>query len=370
MKAFRAIACIALIIGLAALVSQASNSRQEKSQSGVGVVMPTDASLKVLTIRTDAGDSVAVQTDANTVLVRIPAGERSLANAVTIQFGDITSGDRVLSSGMRAGQNFVAQRVVAMPAAEVEKKRQRDLDEWKQRGVGGIVRATDPEAHTITLELRGPNAGSGLTIETTKAHFRRYIPGSLKFEDARASNFDDVHSGDQLRALGDKTGDGKFVAEQIVSGAFKTIGISVAEIDQQRGEIRGVTLDQKKPVTIVINKDSVLRRITPPVATAIAQKAKGEVTKPAAGAKPSSPIIDVQQMIDTLPMVSLSDLKPGDVLAVTGAVEETGSQLVAIKVAAGVDLVLKALTPPGKPQVVRLSAGLPSVFDFSVIPIN
>ena len=369
MKVFRPLACIAVIIGLAALVSQASNSGQEKSQSVVGVVMQTDASLKVLTIRTDAGDSVTIQTDANTVLVRIPAGERSLANAVAIQFGDIGSGDRVLSSGTRAGQTFAAQRVVVMPAAEVEKKRQRDLDEWKQRGVGGIVRATNADGHTITLELRGPNAGTGLTIEATKARFRRYLPGSLKFEDARASNFDEVHSGDQLRALGDKTGDGKFVAQQIVSGAFKTIGISVAEIDQQRGEIRGATLDQKKPVTIVINKDSVLRRITPPVATAIAQKAKGEATKPAEG-KPSSPVIDVQQMIDTLPVVSLSDLKPGDVLAVTGAVGESGSQLVAIKVAAGVDLVLKALTPSGKPQVVRLSAGLPSVFDFSVIPVN
>jgi len=55
---------------------------------------------------------------------------------------------------------------------------------------------------------------------------------------------------------------------------------------------------------------------------------------------------------------------------VTGAIEANDTQLVAIKVAAGVDLVLKALTPPGRPQVVRLSAGLPTVFDFSVIPVN
>ena len=76
-------------------------------------------------------------------------------------------------------------------------------------------------------------------------------------------------------------------------------------------------------------------------------------------------------MIDTLPAVSLANLTAGDVLAVTGAVEKDESRLVAIKVAAGVDLVLKALAPaPGKPQVVRLSAGLPSVFDFSVIPVN
>jgi hypothetical protein len=44
---------------------------------------------------------------------------------------------------------------------------------------------------------------------------------------------------------------------------------------------------------------------------------------------------------------------------VTGAIENDDAHLVAIKVAAGVDLVLKALAPaPGRPQAVRLSAGL------------
>lgn len=371
MKAFRAVAYLGVMLSITVFVfSGASSSAQDKPQSVVGVVVQTDASRKALTIRSDAGETVSVQTDSATSLVRIPAGERTLANAVAIQFGDITSGDRILSKGTRTGENFVAQRIVLMPAAEVERKRQRDLDEWKQRGIGGIVRETNAQAGTIALELRGSDAGARLMLETTKAHFRRYVPGSLKFEDARASKFDEVHAGDQLRALGDKDGDGKFVAEQIVSGAFKTIGVTIAEVDQRHGQIRGTTLDQKKPITIVIDKDSVLRRITPPVATAIAQKAKGEAAKPAAGAKPASPVIDVQQMIDTLPTISLSDLKPGDVLAVTGAIEANDTQLVAIKVAAGVDLVLKALTPPGRPQVVRLSAGLPTVFDFSVIPVN
>jgi hypothetical protein len=273
-----------------------------------------------------------------------------------------------------------------MAAAEVERKRQRDLDDWKQRGIGGIVRETNPQAGTIAVELRGSGAGTRLILETTKARFRRYVPGSLSFEDARASSFDEIHAGDQLRALGDKADGGKFVAEQIVSGAFKTIGVTVTAVDQSTGKISAATLDQKKPVTILINKDSALHRISPPVATAIAQKAKGEASKTTGAPpgktdpskstapvtpKPGQPVIDVQQMIDSLPTVSLADIKPGDVLAVTGAVDRDDAHLVAIKVAAGVDLVLKALAPaPGKPQAVRLSAGLPAVFDFSVIPVN
>jgi len=353
MKAFRVVAYLGVIVSLTAIVSRAGKPVQDKPQSVVGVVVRTDVSHKSLTIHADAGETVSVQTDGSTTFVRIPAGERSLANAVAIQFEDIASGDRVLTSGARLAGNFLAQRVVVMPAAELEKKRQRDLDEWRQRGVGGIVRETNAQAGTIALELRGSAGGTRLMLEATKAHFRRYVPGSLKFEDARAGNFEEVRAGDQLRALGDKTGDGRFVAEQIISGAFKTIGVTVTAVDQSTGKITAATLDQKKPVIISINKDSVLHRITPPVATAIAQKAKGDAAKPAAGAKSASPVIDVQQMIDTLPTISLSELKPGDVLAVTGALESDNSQLVAIKVAAGVDLVLKALTPPGKPQAVR-----------------
>ncbi|HEV8140528.1 MAG TPA: hypothetical protein VGP81_12205 [Pyrinomonadaceae bacterium] len=390
MKAFRAVAYLGVVFSLAAFVSGANKPVQEKPQSVVGVVVQTDGSRKALTIRSDAGETISVQTDDSTALVRIPAGERTLANAATIQFSDIMAGDRVLSSGTRAGRNFIAQRVVVMPAAEVEKKRQHDLDEWKQRGIGGIVRETNAQAGTIAVELRGSDAGTRLMIETTKAHFRRYVPGSLRFEDARASNFDEVRAGDQLRALGDKTGDGKFTAEQIVSGAFKTIGVTVTAVDQSTSKITAATLDQKKPVTISVNKDSVLHRIPPPVAVAIAQKAKGEANKsptqtaaaksdaPAKSAGPAQPgpkagqpVIDVQQMIDSLPTVLLADIKPGDVLAVTGAIENDDAHLVAIKVAAGVDLVLKALAPAaGRPQAVRLSAGLPAVFDFSVIPVN
>jgi hypothetical protein len=273
----------------------------------------------------------------------------------------------------------MAQRLIVLSSTEIAKKRELDLDDWKTRGIGGVVREVNAETSEITIELRGANAGGRLPIETGRANFRRYVAGSLRFEDARASKLAEVHAGDQLRALGDKSGT-NFVAEQIVSGAFKTVGVTVVAVDQQKGEIQATTLDQKKPITVWFNKDSVLHRISPPVAAAIAQKAKGDAgakapqtpQKTPPGANPSAqPLIDVQQMIDTLPTVALTEIKPGDVLAVTGAVEKDESRLVAIKVAAGVDLILKALAPaPGKPQSVRLSAGLPPGFDFSVIPVN
>src|ERR1051326_9049608 len=146
MKAFPAVAYVCAILSLAAFGSRASNPVQDKSQSLIGVVVQTDVSHQALTIHSDSGATVSVQTDTRTTIVRIPAGERTLANAVPIQFGDIMIGDRVLSNGSRGGESFQAQRVVVMPAAEVEKKRQHDLDDWKQRGVGRS------EEHTSELQ--------------------------------------------------------------------------------------------------------------------------------------------------------------------------------------------------------------------------
>jgi len=350
---------------------------QQKVESVMGAVAAIDSNNRSATIKTDAGASLIIKVDDTTTCLRIPAGEKTLANAVPIKFGDIAVGDRVLGHGSKTDQNFLAQRIVVMPASEVTKKREHDLDDWKKRGIGGVVRELNPQTAEITLELRGGGAGGRVVIQTTKATLRRYVAGSLSFENAQPSTIAEVHAGDQLRALGNKSADARtFAAEQIISGTFRTIGVTVTEVNQQTGEIKATTLDQKKPIAITVNKESSLRRISPPVAAAIAQKAKADSAKPANGQtaapKPTTQtVIDIQHLIDTLPVVSLTDIKTGDVLAVTGAVEKDESHLVAIKLAAGVDLVLKALAPaPGKPQIVRLSAGLPTVFDFSVIPIN
>src|SRR6185436_16026469 len=203
-----------------------------------------------------------------------------------------------------------------------------------------------PQTGEITLELRGPGAAR-IVVDSTKATLRRYVAGSLSFEDAQPSTFAAVRPGDQLRALGNKSADARtFAAEQIVSGTFRTIGVTVTEVHPETGAIKATTLDQKQPIQINVNKDSTLRRISPQVAAAIAQKAKADAAQPAntPAATPTAQkpaVVDVQHLIDALPTVPMTDIKAGDVLAVTGAVEKDESRLVAIKLAAGVDLVLK-----------------------------
>jgi hypothetical protein len=348
---------------------------QNKPDAIVGSVIETNAAGKSAKIRTDSGEVVALKVDDNTTCVRIPAGEKSLSKAIAIQFAEVAVGDRVLAHGQKAGNEFLGQRLIVLTKSEIEKKRERDLEEWRQRGIGGIVRGVNAQTGEIDLELRGQGAGSRVSVASSAAQFRRYSPGSLSFEDAAPSNLSELKAGDQLRALGDKTSDGRsFKAETVVSGAFKTIGATVVEINLQANELKVVTLDKKEPLIISITKDTTVSRIPQPVAVTLAQKAAAASRPPASGPAPgtqrpaATQNIDVQQVIDSLPKISAADLKPGDVLAVTSAVEKDPSRLTAIKLVAGVDLVLKAMAPqPGRPQTIRLSAGLPSVFDFSVV---
>ena len=355
-------------------------AQQNALESVVGTVTDIDQNGRNTTIKTDTGTVITLKTGDDTICLRIPANEKTLAKAVSIQFKEIAVGDRVLGHGTRKENQFLAQRLVVLAKAEVDKKREGDLDDWRRRGIGGIVKDLNAQTGQVNLELRGAGSGGRLVILTAKADFRRYASSSLRFEDAQPSNFTELNVGDQLRALGDKSADGaSFKAERIVSGAFRTIGATVTEIDLQRNEIKATSLEQKKPIVISITKDSVLHRIPPPVALAIAQRAMArKPASAAAGSAQAPPMqkaapaanqsIDVQQVIDGLPKISVVDLKAGDVLAVTSAIEKDGSYMTAIKLVAGVDLVLKAMAPqPGKPQVVRLSAGLPSVFDFSVV---
>src|SRR5229473_7913699 len=88
--------------------AEATGRIQEKAESVIGAIAEIDPNTKSATIKTDAGAMVSVKADENTVCLRIPAGEKTLAKAAPIQFADITIGDRVLAHGSKTDQGFVA----------------------------------------------------------------------------------------------------------------------------------------------------------------------------------------------------------------------------------------------------------------------
>ncbi len=327
--------------------------------SVVGTVIAIERSAKTISVKTDQNAAITLKAGDNTVYMRVPPGAQSLDKANTIVFDEISAGDRILARGTPDQNEFAVVRIVVLSKDDVAKKRESELEQWRTRGIAGVVKALNPATAEINLELRGATPGSLIVLNAGATNFRRYTPAAISFEDAQQSNFTEIAVGDQIRALGDKSADGKsFKAEAVVSGSFKTIGATVTAIDLQKGEIVAATLDQKKAIQIATLKESSVRRIPANLAPTIAQKARA-----------SNQAGEVQQLIDALPGLALTDLKVGDVVSITGIRDKDELRITALKLVAGVDAVLKAMAPqPGRPQTVRLSAGLPNAFDFSVIP--
>jgi hypothetical protein len=367
--------------------------------SVVGEIVSVDRESGQVVVKTDQGSTTVIRVTENTSYLKVPAGEATLAKAVTIQFDSMAVGDRVLGRGQPTAdkQQLLAQRMIVLTKAEIEKKREQDLREWAKRGVAGVVKGIDPQTGEIQLETRGAAASANLVVvtATTKCTFLRYAHGSSRFADATPSAFGDLKVGDQARVLVDGGADGKqHNADVIVFGSFRTLGAAVSEVNVQRGEIKVTRLDNKQPMLISIGKDSAIHRIPPQLAAVIAQRAlsgrpgtsggggqpgasgggtassqQAKPTQTGAGANPGSgKVSDVQQMIDALPDLTIADLKAGDVIAVTCSVEGDKSKVTALKLVAGIEAVLNGLkAAPGKRQTITLTAGLPSVFDFSVV---
>jgi hypothetical protein len=164
------------------------------------------------------------------------------------------------------------------------------------------------------------------------ASVRRYAPGSVRFADARPSTLSAIQAGDQVRARGNRTADGSTMnAEEVVSGNFRTIAGVVVSIDPQQNEVRINDLDSKKPLVVKINAGSSLRRLQPDVAQAIASRVRG-------GAERNG---NLQQMIDSSPSTTLADLKAGEPIVVSGAVDANTQQVTASTLLTGVETILR-----------------------------
>src|SRR5436190_12075011 len=159
------VALVALLCAAVITLNEFNHTKaQDKLESLVGAVTKIDAANRTVTLKTDSGTAVLIRADEQTVYLRLPAGERTLSKATPTRLDEIAINDRILAHGTRSDQAFLAQRLIVMPATEVAKKREHDLDEWKRRGVGGMVREVNPQTGEIVLELRGANAGTRLSI--------------------------------------------------------------------------------------------------------------------------------------------------------------------------------------------------------------
>lgn len=349
----------------------------------LGVVEAIDPANGQITLKTDAGPMVKVLPQSGARFVRVPPGETSLAKAAPITAADIVAGDRLLARGQMSEDktSLAATLVVVMTKADIAKKQEAERAEWQKRGTGGVVSDVNPAAGEVTITTRTFEGAKPLVIVAgPKTVVRRYPPDSVKFADARPSTLAEIHKGDQVRALGEKTADGtRFTAEELVSGAFRNVAATVSSVDAATQTLKVTDLATKKPLLVHINADSTMRKLPEMVARMIAMRTSaGPGGGPpnggaAAGGPPRAPQAapgngpggpggmgngrprDLQQMLDRMPPLKLEELKPGDAIIVASTQGADPGQVTAITLLAGVEPILSA-APSGGQRAMMLGS--------------
>lgn len=376
-----AIAIISLLASSPASLAQ-TDDPNIAAKHAIGEIKTIDAAAKQLTIKTDAGSMVTVTLSDKTTYKKLAPGEKSLTNATDLTFADLGEGDRVMARGTVSDdrKSVPALQVIVMTKGDLAKKQEAERLEWRRRGILGVITALKPDTHEITISNRTMAGTQAVVISVgDKTEMRRYAPDSIRFADAKPSNFSELKVGDQLRALGDRTEDPlRFNPQKVVTGAFRTVGGVVSSVDPAIGEIHIKELEKKTPLTIIIKQDAVLRRFPSEMGMMGGMGRPGGGAPGGGGAAPAGggaqaqqrpagggpggggrPGFNINDMLERLPTISIADVKVGDTIIVSSTQGVDPTRLTAISLVTGADTLLAMLAPrPAAGQAPNPAAGL------------
>lgn len=319
-----------------------------------------------ITLQNAAGTTYTVQVATPARVVQLAPGSTDLKTASPTTVDQITAGDRILVAGKAGDGNAItATQVVVMKSGDIAARNQQIQADWQKRGSGGIVSGVDAATGTITIK----SGAKSIAVHTSpQTIYKRYAPGSVKYEEAVAGRISQIAVGDQLQVRGDKSEDGTSInAEEVVSGSFQNLSGLIASIDQGAQTFTIKDLATKKTVTVHVTGQTDLRNLPPEMGTRIAARLKGGAASGAAGgarpqgegapagarsgppaggegAGPRGPRgeFSLAQMLTHLPTATVSDLKQGEALMIVASQGEPSQPVTAITILAGVEPLLAA----------------------------
>lgn len=336
-----------------------------------------------LVLKTNAGD-IIVEWSEKTAFKRVPPENPKLSAAVDASRSDIGEGDKLVVSGVFSNdrKRLPARTIYLMTSADIARKQAEESRRWATRGMSGRVTSVNQETKQISVEVRNL-MGSSTVVITPKenAVFRRYAPDSVKYSEAVIGSITNIQSGDMIRALGDRGADGlSFAAEEIVSGAFQTHAGTVKAVDTEKREITITDLQTEKDVVVSLGPASVLKSFPAEMAQRMASFQPGGQNgmRPAgqpgqgmqpAGERPSGQATagqgrqgpgggpmaggtrgGIDDMFERLPVIAISEIKAGEIIAVSSSKNGDPSRITAIKLLAGVEPFIRAAQASGQMQ--------------------
>jgi hypothetical protein len=355
MKPFRISVRVILLYALGNLVIAQTPPAAPAAAAdrSIGEVASVDAQRRVIILKEDKGDFLAVVLGDKTSLLRIPPGETDLKKATRITVADIGAGDRLLAVGPKAdgGKSVDARTIVVISKSDLAQKQQKDQEEWQKRGISGTVASLDPSEKGFTVAV---GEKKYRVQASDKTEFRRYAADSAKYSDSQSSSLANLRTGDQIRVLGDKNEEALTLkAERVVAGSFTRVAGTINSIRAEAKEIKLTELISGKAYTIQLTARSNSRMLPLAVANLIAQRLlpnpQGGPVQ--AGAAPGAGVAalraasggDLSQLLDRLPAVSLSDLKPGNAIVVSGSPGADATKITAITLLSGIEPIANAV---------------------------
>jgi hypothetical protein len=350
------------LVCLLAALCAAQDTAPPKKTRAVGTIEAING--ETITLATDTGSEISVTVVPAARLVRMTPGQTDLKSAPAISLSEVQVGDRLLVSGIGSadGKSLTATTAILMKKADVAEKQQRERDEWRKNGIGGVVKSIDTAVGSITLSTGTLGAPGTTLVQVSKETIvRRYAPDSVKFDDAKPGTLDQIKPGDQLRARGTKSEDGKeLAAAEIVSGTFRSIAGTVVSNDQGNNTITVTDLATGRPVTLKVSADSQVHKLPEMFAQRIAMRLKaatpsapseGQSAGTASGGHgvPAGGVAvlshephDFQQLLSHLPAVAPSELGKGTAVMLVATEGTAQSPPAVIVLLSGVEPILTA----------------------------
>ena len=162
-------------------------------------------------------------------------------------------------------------------------------------------------------------------------------------------------------------------AQKIYSGTFKNTAGTVVSLGGDGKSLIVKDLSTKQPVNVQLSTDASVRKLPLMMATMLARRFNPDAkSATAAEGKPTATPVgdgappqhargngDLSQLLERLPTIPLSDLKPGDAVVVSGSPLSKGQpELLATAVIAGVEPIFQSASPRQAQSLGDWNAGL------------
>lgn len=371
LRSFILIAYVLVLVG--ATVSTSFSQTPVVKPSAVSGEVTSIESGK-LVLQTKDGTLSVTLTDKTEYKRVPPDSAEKLKAAVASSLADIGVGDKLLVTGVFPAdkKTLPAKSIYLMTKSDIAQKQVKENEGWASRGISGRVASVDQITKQIKIDVRGlANTTSVVLTPKDGAKVLRYAPNSVKFSEAQTSSVNEIQAGDMLRALGDRSTDGaSFAAEEIVTGAFRTVAGTVKTVDVVKNEVVINDAQTKKDITVELGSATVLKKFPAEMAQRMAAfqsrqaggmrpggaAGPGGAQRPPANGAPADgqagpggagrgfggPRGGIDEMLEGFPNITAADLKTGDIIAVSSTRSTTPERITAIKLLAGIEPFLLA----------------------------